>query len=123
MRPAVGLAPDSAYLGARMNGSNLPLGEQCHAALVKAAEMQSDAERLEKLAKRKFAQLVIAGEGSVNKREYDARANVVYIACEDAMIAAQTAANVARAEADGLRVRFSEWQTLSATARAEMGLR
>lgn len=104
-------------------GHNVSIADRCSDALLRAAEAQSEADRLERLAKRVFAQLVIAGDGAVSKREYDARANVRYIAVEDEMIAAQTAANLARAEADGLELRFKEWQSRNSTARAEMQLR
>lgn len=107
-----------------MDGSNLPLGERTHRALVKAAQLKSDAERLDKLAKRVLAQLVIHADGKSHaEREARARIEPKYIAAEDAAIEAATAANIARAEADGLQVKFEAWRTEQSTRRAEMQLR
>lgn len=104
--------------------SNRSLGEQCHDALLKAAETGSEAKRLKKLSERVLAQLTLAQDGKSHaEREVKARCDMRYIAAEDASITAETDANKARAEADGLHVRFSEWQTLESTRRAEMHLR
>lgn len=104
--------------------SNLPLGEQVHNALVAAAKVQSEALRLEKLAKRVMAQLMIASdEKSAGMREAAARSDLKYTAVEDAWIQAETDANIAKAEADGLKIRWESWRTEAANTRAEMNLR
>lgn len=100
------------------------LGQRCHDALLRAARAKSEAERLAKLAKRVLAQCFIHAVGrSAAERDAIARNDVQYIRVEDALIEAETAANLARAEADGLELRFEEWRTTQATARAEMNLR
>ena len=103
--------------------SNLPLSQQCADALEDSARAESEAIRLEKLAKRVFSQLVINSEGSVNIREHLARAHLKYTEAEDAYITAQTAANLARAKSDGLRLRFEAWRTEESSERARMNLR
>ena len=104
--------------------SNLPLGEQVHIALVAAAKSASEALRLEKLAKRVMAQLMIlSDEKSVGMREATARADFKYTNAEDAWIQAETTANIHKAEADGLKIRWETWRTEQANTRAEMQLR
>lgn len=106
-----------------MDGSNLPLGEQVHRALVKAAEAKVAALRARKLAERVFDRILLDQEGSVAVKEAKARTHEKYISVEDAAIETESAAIIAKAEADGLAVRFEAWRTESATARAEMNLR
>ena len=102
---------------------NQSIGEQCHAALIAAAEASSEALRLKSLAKRVFSQLVINAEGPISLREHAARADIKYIAAEDAYITAQTAENIARAHADSAQIAYEIWRTNAATSRAEMNLR
>ena len=103
--------------------SNRSLAEQTADALVRAAEAKAIADKLERLTKRVYSQLVISGEGSVAHREHAARCHPKYISIEDEWVSANTVANVAKAEADGLELQFKEWQSRNATNRAEMGLR
>lgn len=104
--------------------SNLPLGEQVHNALVAAAKSASEALRLEKLAKRVMAQLmIVSDEKSAAMREAAARADLKYTSVEDAWIQAETTANIDKAEAEGLKVRWETWRTEQSTLRAEMQLR
>lgn len=104
--------------------SNLPLGEQVHDALVAAAQRQSEALRLEKLAKRVMAQLmIVSDEKSAGMREAAARSDLKYTVAEDAWIQAETAANIAKAGAEGLKIRWESWRTEQANERAAMTLR
>jgi len=102
---------------------NQSIGEQCHAALIAAAEAKSEALKLERLAKRVFSQLVVSMTGPISQREHAARADIKYISAEDAYITAQTAENIARAHADSAQIRYEIWRTNAATSRAEMNLR
>lgn len=102
---------------------NRPLGELCHDAMLAHAKAQSEAMRLERLRKRKFAELFLRTEGSVAQREALARTNPAYVEAENAWVQAESAANLAKAEAEGLRLRFEAWRTAQATTRAEMNLR
>lgn len=104
--------------------SNRTLGEQCHDAMLLSAQSESDARRAKKLAERVLAQITLAMDGKSHaERETKARCEMKYIAAEDAYLEAETRANVQKAEADGLRIRFEEWRTNQATTRAEMNLR
>jgi hypothetical protein len=105
-------------------GSNQTLGERVHDALVEAAKAKNDAFRLERKYKRTLKAHIVISEGkSFGERETKASVNPTVQEAEDAWIAAELIANTTRAEADGLQVRFEEYRTREATARAEMTLR
>lgn len=107
------------YTGADNQG----IGQNYANALVAHAEAKSTVGRLERLTKRVYAQCFIAASGSVEERKNRALLNEKHIAMEDELIQAETAANVARARADGLAALFEEWRTTQANSRAEMNLR
>lgn len=98
----------------------LTLGEQCHAAMVKFATAENEALRTKQLHKRIFAELYLRGDGNIPHREAMARTNPAYIEAEERWIQAESAANLAKAESNGLRIRFEAWRTQAATRRAEM---
>lgn len=83
-------------------------------------KLDGEAARLEKLEKIIFSEMVQRLEGSVAAREHAARASEEYRTHCLQMIAARTAANMARAEADGMRMKWDTWRTVNATRRAEM---
>lgn len=91
-------------------------------AAIHYAELDGAALRLEKLSKRVFSSLVHHGEGSISAREHAARTDPKYTRVEDEWIAAQTAANVAKAEVEAIRIAFENYRTASASARAERGM-
>lgn len=84
--------------------------------------LDGEASKLEKLEKLIFSEMVQREQGSVAAREHAVRADAVFRDhCLEA-IGARTQANIARAEADGMKMRFEAWRTISATKRAEMNL-
>ncbi len=99
---------------------NMSKADKCYYALVEAAERKGDALMAERMFKRKRHQQFLAAQGTVAERE--AKAAMASTADEDKWIAAETEWNIARAKADGLEIRFKEWQSRNATARAEAGL-
>lgn len=103
-------------------GSNLPLGERVHRALVEAGERKVEAMRARKLAERVYDRIFLEQEGSVPVKEARTRTHERYISVDDAAIEAEHKAIVAKAHADGLSVRFEQWRTEQATTRAEMQL-
>ena len=104
--------------------TNRSLGERCHEAMLAHAKAQSEAMRAERLRKRKFAELFLRmTEGSVAQREAMARTSPAYVEAENLWVQAESAANLAKAEADGMRIRFEEYRTREATTRAEMQMR
>jgi hypothetical protein len=103
-------------------GSNLPLGERVHRALVEAANIKIIALAKRKLAERVYDRILLDQEGSIAVKEAKARIHEKFIAVEDAALKAESEAIVAKAHADGLAIRFEQWRTEQATTRAEMQL-
>src|SRR5690606_18129993 len=111
--------------GERMHaGSNRSLGEGVPDALVEAAAAKNEAVTPERTYQRTLkAHLIVAEGRSYAERETKAATHPSAQEAEEAWIAAELAANTAKAEAEGLQVRLEEYRTREATARAEMNLR
>lgn len=95
-------------------------------AIEAAAEADSLADRAEAARKRVYAEVVnhaTQGGTAVSKAEYAARVDERFVAADEEAITARSAANIAKAKAEGLRLRFEAWRTRNATKRAEMGMR
>ena len=104
--------------------SNLPIGEQCHNALLVAASKKVAAMRARKLAERVYDRVFLGSQGkNIAEREANARTEAAFIKMDDEALEAESDAIVAKAEADGLAVRFEEWRSQQANAREEMKLR
>ena len=104
--------------------SNLPLGEQCHNALLRAAEKKVEALRARKLAERVYDRVFLVAQGkNIAEREARSRTDAAFISVDDRAIEAESEAIVAKAEADGLAVMFEQWRSEQANAREEMKLR
>ena len=96
------------------------LGERYRLVVLKAAELKSEALRLEKMAKRIEAALIIDAKGSHALRKTIAKNSPEFQAVEDAWLKAKHDANAAGAEADALRLKMEAWRTIESTKRAEM---
>ena len=104
--------------------SNLPLGEQCHNALVAAAQAKIEAMSKRRWAERAFDLSLLKATGkNADERKASARLDPVFTERDDAAHEAECKAIVAKAEADGLQVRFEQWRSENAMTRAEMNLR
>ena len=97
--------------------------ERIRLSLAQAAQDKSEADRLEAMSKRIYAQLIVNSEGSVSFREYLARQHDRYVAIEDQLLEAKTRANLSKAHADALQLAFEEWRSIQSTAREEMKLK
>lgn len=87
---------------------------------VEQAEAQGEADTLEHMAKRIFAELVNQSEAtSVAKAESLARTHERYDKARIKAIQGQTRANVLRAELEAMRIAFEQWRTRNANRRAE----
>jgi len=101
----------------------LELANTIQEALIEAAGTQSAALSLEKHAKAVRAEVFLQfSQGTIAEREAEARCHTRYQQIEREWIEAESAANLARAKADGLKIRWETWRTLQATRRAEMTL-
>ena len=107
----------------RWEPSNLPIGEQYYRACKRAATIRVEAKRLRMMADRLYDRLFLEQEGSIPEREAKARCHERFLAADDAAFKAESDAIIARSEADGLELKFKEWQSQNATTRAEMQLR
>lgn len=97
--------------------------ELYHAALRDAAEAQNRATVADKKAKRIWSQCYLMAKGAVEERKALASTNPAYTAAEDAWLEAATAANIAKAEAEGVGAEFEWHRSMEATKRQEMNLR
>lgn len=102
--------------------TNRSPGQQVHDALLYAAEKKNDALQADKIAKRVFSEVFLRHSGSIEERKHIAGMNEAYLKHDDTALLAESAHNLAKAEADGLECRFKEWQANNANRRAEMGL-
>lgn len=97
--------------------------EKFRLCALESARAESEADRLEGLLKITFAELVNQSNAtSVAKAENEARASERYRTLWETLVHARTAANIAKAELESMRVRFEYWRTREATKRAEMKL-
>ena len=99
------------------------LGEQCHDAKMATAKNETIALELRKKASRIYDQVFLMAGGPIEVRKATARLKPEHVLAEDRAMEAETASILAKAEANGLEVRFEEWRTIQATRRAEMQLR
>lgn len=103
---------------------NSDLSEDYRLAVTEWARLDGEARRKDALRKRIFSQLIISADAkSVAMAENIARTDLRYETAEADAINAETAANIAKAECDAIKIRFEIWRTMNATARAEMGMR
>jgi hypothetical protein len=105
-------------------GSNRSIGEMVADALMAAAEAKNDAATKRRKADRILdACLLQQSGGSADERKAKARQDIRYIQADDAALEAEHRANIEKARADGMELRFDEWRSLNATERASMTLR
>ena len=86
------------------------------------AQAKSAALGQERKQKRVFREIFLRMDGNIEERKAKAHNSPAYTQVEDDWVAAESAANLASAELDALRIVFDEWRTIQATKRAEMGL-
>lgn len=99
------------------------ISELFRLSAIKWAEADGEARTKDAFRKRVFAQLVIAANTSVAAGENQARIDRRYEVAEAEAINAETAANIAKAEMEAIRVKIDIYRTRAATRRAEMMLK
>ena len=105
------------------NSANMPVSEQFRLKALEWADLDAAARMLEEgkttyLAQRKTA----LGDIPDNKAEKEVKASADWADYIKKMVRAKTAANRAKIEMEFMRMRFSEWQSQEANARAERKL-
>lgn len=103
---------------------NRTIGEQCHDALMSAAEAKTNAMRLRRKADRILDVALLKAEGkNAEERKANARLEPSFDEADLLATEAECAAIVSKARADGLQIEFEWWRSKQATDRAEMTMR
>jgi hypothetical protein len=102
---------------------NLPLSEQYRLAAKDWVEKDAAANLLEETKSAVLSQRMNAlGDVPVSHAERDVKGSMEWREFVERMVNARTQANMAKVKLEWLRMRFSEWQSATATKRAEMRL-
>jgi hypothetical protein len=100
-----------------------PISEQYRLAAKDWVDKDAAASILEETKSAVLSQRMAAlGDMAVNKAELTVKASEEWADFLKRMVAARTAANMAKVKLEWLRMRFREWQSAAATRRAEMKL-
>ena len=98
--------------------------EKYRTAGINWAKLDGQASIMEEKRKPIRAQIMISlGDISVNKAEMHAESSPTYIEHIEKMVEARTAANIARAEWEAIKVWVDVTRSLESSRRAEMQLR
>ena len=106
-----------------MNDETVPWSEQYRAAAEEYADKESAAQLLEDLKSVVMAQKQTAmGDIPVNRAEQSVKASPQWQEYVESCVAARKEANMAKAQCEYLRMKFQEFQSKEANARAEIRL-
>lgn len=101
--------------------SNLPPSEQYRVAAKDWVEKDKAARMLEETKTAVLAQRMKAlGDMPATHAEREVKASPEWMEFLETMVAAKTAANLAKVKIEYIRMRASEWQSENANRRAEM---
>jgi hypothetical protein len=102
-------------------GHNIPPSEQWYHAAQKWADLNAAADMLEEGKSAFLSQKMIRlGDVPVSKAELTVKASPEWADYIKKMVRAREQANLARIEAEFLKMRFTEWQSQDANQRQEM---
>jgi hypothetical protein len=100
-----------------------PLSEQYRVAAKTWVELDSAASLLEETKSAVLSQrMKRLGDMPVSRAELEVKASEEWTHFVTRMVRAREAANLARVRLEWIRMRFSEWNSVTATRRAEMKL-
>jgi hypothetical protein len=103
---------------------NRERGSRLHDALIKAGEAKVDAIQARKKADRILDVCFLRADGkNAEMKKAQARTDPTFLEADKLATDAECAAILAKADADGLQIRFEAWRTEESTKRAEMTLR
>lgn len=103
--------------------SNMPLSEQYRIIAKKWVEADSAANLLEETKSAVLAKMMAdLGDMAVSKAEMQVKASDEWRDHVTKMVEARSAASLLKVQLEYIRMQFMEWQSHSATKRAEMRL-
>ena len=107
----------------KINDNEIPLSEQYRIIAKKWVDADSAASLMEEsksaVLSRKMLEL---GDMPVSKAEMNVKASESWTEYIDQMVQARAKAVMLKVQLEYIRMKFSEWQSLEATKRAEMKL-
>lgn len=102
---------------------NLPLSEQYRLVARKWVDADSAANLLEETKSAFLAKLMaLQGDMPVSRAEMNVKASAEWTDYVTKMVKAREQAALLKAQLEFIRMRFSEWNSMEATKRAEMKL-
>ena len=103
--------------------ADLPISEQFRLVAKEWTQLDAAAHMLEESKSAVLSQKMIAlGDMPVSKAEMQVKASLDWIDFIGKMVEARRAANLKKVQMEYIRMKFSEWQSKEATARAERRL-
>ena len=103
--------------------ANLPLSEQYRVIAKKWVDADAAANLLEETKSAFLAKLMAQqGDMPVSRAEMNVKASPEWTDYVTKMVRAREQAALLKAQLEFIRMRFSEWQSMEATKRAEMKL-
>lgn len=104
-----------------MTRPNIPISEQWHRAATKWADLNAAADMLEEGKSAYLSQRMAAlGDMPVSKAELAVKSSEDWASYVKKMVKARQQANLAKIEAEILKMRFTEWQAADANNRQQM---
>ena len=118
-----GFQSKRAMVMSKINDNEIPLSEQYRIIAKKWVDADSSASLMEEsksaVLSRKMLEL---GDMPVSKAEMNVKASESWTEYIDQMVQARAKATMLKVQLEYIRMKFSEWQSLEATKRAEMKL-
>ena len=104
-----------------MRGPNRPISEQWFAAAQRWTALQAAADMLEEGKSAFLSQRMAAlGDMAVSKAELHVKSSAEWADYIKKMVKAREQSNLAKIEAEFLKMRFNEWNSMDANRRQEM---
>jgi len=118
-----GFQSKRAMVMSKINDNEIPLSEQYRIIAKKWVDADSAASLMEEsksaVLSRKMLEL---GDMPVSKAEMNVKASESWIEYIEQMVQARSKAAMLKVQLEYIRMKFSEWQSVEATKRAEMKL-
>ena len=107
----------------KINDNEVPLSEQYRIIAKKWVDADAAASLLEETKSAVLSRMMIAlGDMPVSKAEMNVKASDDWSEFITSMVKAREKASLFKVQLEYIRMKFSEWQSIEATKRAEMKL-